>query len=79
MELNPYSQSVCEGMNLCDFMGCSKVAVKRESPNSFEALLPLYMGIAAERTAIYSAPAGTRTPNLLIRSQALCPIELRGH
>ena len=25
------------------------------------------------------APGGTRTPNLLIRSQALSPIELLGH
>ena len=24
-------------------------------------------------------PGGTRTPNLLVRSQALCPIELRVH
>jgi hypothetical protein len=26
-----------------------------------------------------NAPGGTRTHNLLIRSQALCPLELPGH
>ena len=30
-------------------------------------------------TVFDSTPGGTRTPNLLIRSQTLCPIELRAH
>ncbi len=37
------------------------------------------VGAGVTRTPTYTgAPVGTRTPNLLIRSQALCPIELRG-
>ncbi len=37
------------------------------------------VGAGVTRPPTYTgAPVGTRTPNLLIRSQALCPIELRG-
>ena len=31
------------------------------------------------RETLFNAPGGTRTHNLLIRSQALCPLELPGH
>ena len=49
-----------------------------KKPLNFDLLVE-DMGVGMSRTPTYTgAPEGIRTLNLLIRSQALCPIELRG-
>ena len=49
-----------------------------KKPLNFDLLVE-DMGVGMSRTPTYTgAPEGIRTLNLLIRSQALYPIELRG-
>ena len=50
-----------------------------------ELIIPCLMGTSrpvdrvANVTELKSVPGGIRTPNLLIRSQTLCPVELQAH
>lgn len=58
-------------------MNCTLMHLKSKTRKIF-GFRSAYVAVLDVLPSTSGAPGEARTPNLLIRSQALCPIELRG-
>lgn len=58
-------------------MNCTLLHLKSKTRKNF-GFRSVYVAVLDVLPSTFGAPGEARTPNLLIRSQALCPIELRG-